>query len=73
MDIFFGICSALDQAGQMAVLGGFASKMGLASGPLAAALMLTGDNYEQVINIAVIGLVISAIVVLKPALLLDKG
>lgn len=68
----FGICSALDKAGQMAALGGFASKMGLASGPLAAALMLTGDNYEQVINIAVIGLVLSAIVVLKPALLLDK-
>ena len=69
----FGICSALDKAGQMAALGGFASKMGLASGPMVAALMLTGDNYQQVINIAVVGLVLSAIVVLKPALLLDKS
>ncbi|MCI2283981.1 MFS transporter [Colwellia sp. MSW7] len=62
----FGICSELDKSGQMAALGGFASKMGLASGPMVAALMLHGENYQQVINFAVVGLVLCAIVVFKP-------
>lgn len=69
----FGICSELDKAGQMAALGGFASKMGLASGPMVGALMLTQDNYGQVIDIAVIGLVLCAFVVIKPARLLDNS
>lgn len=68
----FGICSELDKSGQMAALGGFASKMGLASGPMIAALMLNGENYQQVINFAVVGLVFCAIVVLKPARSLDS-
>jgi MFS family permease len=73
----FGICSELDKSGQMAALGGFASKMGLASGPMVAALMLNtntlgGESYQQVINIAVIGLIFCTFVVLKPARLLDK-
>ncbi|MBL4911104.1 MAG: MFS transporter [Alteromonadaceae bacterium] len=68
----FGICSALDKAGQMAALGGFASKMGLASGPMVAALMLTGDNYHQIINVAVIGLLLCIVVILLPARLLDQ-
>lgn len=68
----FGICSELDKSGQMAALGGFASKMGLASGPMVAALMLSGENYQQVINFAVIGLIFCAVVVIKPAKSLDK-
>lgn len=67
----FGICSELDKSGQMAALGGFASKMGLASGPMVAALILNGENYQQVINFAAIGLIFCAIVVLKPARSLD--
>jgi len=67
----FGICSELDKTGQMAALGGFASKMGLASGPMVAALILHGENYQQVINIAAIGLIICAIAVFRPAKLLD--
>lgn len=67
----FGICSELDKSGQLAALGGFASKMGLASGPMIAALMLYGENYQQVINFAVVGLVFCAIVILKPARSLD--
>jgi hypothetical protein len=67
----FGICSELDKSGQMVALGGFASKMGLASGPMVAALMLHGENYQQVINFAVVGLVLCAIVVFKPARRLD--
>ena len=69
----FGICSELDKSGQMAALGGFASKMGLASGPMVAALMLNGENYQQVINFAVVGLVFCAIVILKPARSLDNN
>ena len=34
-----GICSEFDTTGQMAALGGFASKMGLASGPAIAAMI----------------------------------
>ncbi|MDO6446151.1 MFS transporter [Colwellia sp. 1_MG-2023] len=68
----FGICSELDKSGQMAALGGFASKIGLASGPMVAALMLNGENYQQVINFAVIGLVICSMMIFKPARSLDK-
>lgn len=69
----FGICSELDKSGQLAALGGFASKMGLASGPMIAALMLNGENYQQVINFAVVGLVFCAIVIVKPARSLDNN
>ncbi len=68
----FGICSELDKAGQLAALGGFASKLGLASGPMVGALILTNEQYNTVINVAVFGLVLSAICILKPAKLLDK-
>ena len=69
----FGICSELDKAGQLAALGGFASKMGLASGPMVAALMLTDDNYQRVIYLAAIVLVVAAVLVYMPARLLDKN
>lgn len=69
----FGICSELDKAGQLAALGGFASKMGLASGPMVAALMLTDDNYQRVIYFAAIALIVAAAVVYMPARLLDKS
>jgi len=68
----FGICSELDKAGQLAALGGFASKLGLASGPMVGALILTNDQYDIVINVAVFGLILSAICIIKPAKLLDK-
>jgi predicted MFS family arabinose efflux permease len=68
----FGICSELDKAGQLAALGGFASKMGLASGPMVAALFLTNDNYEFIINLAAFALVIATILAYFPAKLLDK-
>ncbi|NRB22639.1 MAG: MFS transporter [Shewanella sp.] len=68
----FGICSELDSAGQMAALGGFASKMGLATGPMVAAFLLGEDNYTLVIDIAVITLIICAFVIIYPARLLDK-
>lgn len=69
----FGICSALDKAGQLAAVGGFASKMGLASGPIVAALLLGEDNYAMIINVAAMILVAGALVVFRPAWLLDKN
>jgi len=68
----FGICSELDKTGQLAAAGGFASKMGLATGPMVGALLLGGDNYGIVIDVAAIALVGAAIVVFKPSRLLDK-
>ncbi|WJG10105.1 MFS transporter [Aliiglaciecola sp. LCG003] len=69
----FGICSELDKAGQLAALGGFASKMGLASGPMVAAFMLTEDDYQLVIYAAAGVLIVAAAMVYMPARLLDKS
>ncbi|MCP5090192.1 MAG: MFS transporter [Gammaproteobacteria bacterium] len=72
MSYLLGLVSAFDQTGQMAALGGFASKMGLASGPLAGGLLLGDDNYGLLINLAVIGLALSAVASLIPARLKDR-
>ncbi|MGO2373423.1 MAG: MFS transporter [Pseudoalteromonas prydzensis] len=68
----FGICAELDKLGQAAAMGGFASKMGLASGPMVAALILHDENYQQIIDLAVIGLIACAAVAFLPARTLDK-
>jgi hypothetical protein len=62
----FGICSELDKAGQLAALGGFVSKLGLASFPLVGTPILTNEQYDIVINVAVFDLIISAIFIVKP-------
>jgi len=67
-----GMCSAFDASGQAAALGGFASKMGLASGPMVAALVLGEDNYALLINLGVIALVGSLLCLLLPAGALDN-
>ncbi len=67
-----GMCAEFDRAGQMAALGGFASKMGLASGPLGAALLLGEGAYAGLIWIAAAGLVVSMIAAAVPAMLLDR-
>ncbi len=67
-----GLCAEFDVAGQMAALGGFASKMGLASGPLVAALMVGEDDYTSMINIAVVLLLLSMLAVALPAYVLDR-
>jgi len=72
MSYLLGLVSAFDQTGQMAALGGFASKLGLASGPLAGGLLLGDDNYGLLINLAVIGLALSALASLIPARLKDR-
>jgi len=69
---FFGMCADFDPAGQSATLAGFFSKMGLASGPAAAALLLGQDNYAFLIEVSVIGLVLCGLAIIIPARLLDR-
>lgn len=70
---FFGMCADFDPAGQSATLAGFFSKMGLATGPAAAALLLGQDNYALLIGVSLIGLVVCGLAVIVPARLLDAG
>jgi predicted MFS family arabinose efflux permease len=67
-----GMCSEFDASGQTAAMGGFASKMGLATGPMVGALVLGQDNYALLINIAVITLAVGLVIILKPAGALDQ-
>jgi len=68
-----GLVSRFDAAGQMAAMGGFASKMGLASGPAIAALLLGESNYALIIWMAVAGLILSLLVILLPARMQDRS
>ncbi|MEE4218994.1 MAG: MFS transporter [Xanthomonadales bacterium] len=68
-----GLMSRFDSTGQMAALGGFASKMGLASGPAICAVLLGSDNYPLIIIVAAIALTISFLAVVLPALVQDRG
>ncbi|RTE85826.1 MULTISPECIES: MFS transporter [Gammaproteobacteria] len=68
-----GVCSEFDKAGQTAALAGFASKMGLASGPLFAALIVTEGSYTMLINIATAMLIAAAFITLYPSKLLDNS
>jgi hypothetical protein len=68
-----GMNAEFDTTGQMAALGGFASKMGLASGPAVAALIVGESNYALVINVAAATLILCLVVVIMPARVLDTG
>ncbi|MFA7264622.1 MAG: hypothetical protein WC068_16510, partial [Caulobacter sp.] len=67
-----GMSAAFDKAGQMAALAGFFSKMGLASGPAMAAFVAGGGQYDGLINISVLGLALSGLASIAPALALDR-
>ena len=67
-----GLASRFDVTGQMAAMGGFASKMGLASGPVVTALLLGDDNYELIIIVATVVMVITTLAVWMPARLKDR-
>ena len=67
-----GLASRFDVTGQMAAMGGFASKMGLASGPVVTALLLGEDNYEYIIIVATVVMVITAVIIWVPANLQDR-
>jgi hypothetical protein len=62
-----------DRSGQMAALGGFASKMGLASGPMVGGLLLGDDNYALLINLAIVALIATTVACLLPAWLQDRA
>ncbi|HNP36694.1 MAG TPA: MFS transporter [Woeseiaceae bacterium] len=68
-----GLAAEFDRTGQMAALGGFASKMGLASGPMAAGMVLSGSqDYGLLINMGIAALVASMIAGVAPALRQDR-
>lgn len=68
-----GMCSAFDGHGQMAALSGFFSKMGLASGPFIAALVIGDGNYDLIINLALVGIILCTALAFVPARLLDSS
>lgn len=67
-----GLASRFDTTGQMAAMGGFASKMGLASGPVVTAMLLGEDNYERIIMVATAVMVIAALTLWLPARIQDR-
>lgn len=72
MPYLLGLSAAFDTTGRAAALGGFASKMGLASGPLLGALVLGDGNYALLINLSCLGILACAAAALLPARLLDR-
>jgi len=67
-----GLASRFDATGQMAALGGFASKMGLASGPAVAALIMGRNDYQLIIWVAVGALVLCMLTTIAPSLSQDR-
>jgi MFS family permease len=67
-----GMCARCDLTGRAAALGGFASKLGLATGPLVGALLLGADRYGLLIDVATVGIVACAVAALVPAARLDR-
>jgi predicted MFS family arabinose efflux permease len=68
-----GLCAAFDREGRMAALGGFASKMGLASGPLIAGTLLGRDDYGLLIDVSAAVVALSLLASLVPALMKDRA
>lgn len=67
-----GLASRFDLTGQMAAVGGFASKMGLASGPAVAAYLLGENDLTMVVWAAAASLTLCLLVVIIPATGQDK-
>ena len=68
-----GLAAALDKVGRTAALGGFFSKLGLASGPLLSGYLLDHGGYPLMIATAVLLLIASGIAAAFPARLLDRA
>lgn len=67
-----GLASRFDSKGQMAAMGGFASKMGLASGPALAAFLMGETNYHLIIWVAVGALLLCTLTIIAPSLMQDR-
>ncbi len=68
----FGMVSKLDESGRLAVLGGFVSKAGLASGPLLAGVLLGEGAYDRLIITAAGLLALSGVFALVAARRVDR-
>jgi hypothetical protein len=53
-------------------MGGFASKLGLATGPLVGGFLIVNNSYTLLIDVSVAILALSAVAALVPAALLDR-
>lgn len=67
-----GMCARFDQTGQTAVWSGFASKMGLASGPMLASFIVGTGNYTALITTALVLLAGAMFSSALPAWILDR-
>lgn len=67
----FGMLSRLDASGRLATLGGFMSKLGLASGPMLAGWLLSDDDFPLLISVAIAALVLSGVAILAAASRID--
>jgi predicted MFS family arabinose efflux permease len=67
-----GMCARFDRTGQTAVWSGFASKMGLASGPMLASFLVGGGNYSVLIAMALALLTSAMLSSAMPAWMLDR-
>jgi len=67
------MCAEFDKTGQMAALGGFASKMGLASGPFFAAYVVGENNYALIITAATVSLILCMFAAVTPSRFLDTA
>ena len=67
-----GMCARCDTSGRAAALGGFASKMGLASGPFVGSLLLGADRYGLLIDVATVVIIACTVAALLPAARLDR-
>ena len=69
-----GLCATFDRTGRSAALAGLFSKLGLATGPYAASLFLTGvTSYGAVINLAVAALVLATVCGIAAARMVDSN
>ena len=68
-----GMCARFDQTGQTAVWGGFASKMGLASGPMLFSFIVGTGNYSALIATALVLLAFATFASALPAWALDRS
>ncbi len=69
----YGMSAEFDTAGQMTALAGFFSKLGLATGPAVGAFILAGNDYGLLIAAAVVGVLLSGIAAIWPAILSDRA
>jgi len=67
-----GMCARFDAAGQAAVWSGFASKMGLASGPMLASFLVGAGDYAVLIAMALVILICAMLASAIPAAALDR-